>query len=205
MRFYKIILIQFFLLLSLQCWKQQQHDIIVPEIPNYTLSGTIKDIDTGEIITESKINLTATSLVYADAEFNGAIDTSDTSGYYEFKGITPGEYLITVKRGNYKVTTESVVVEHRDKTFAIELPKALLAYIKYDPYRFITFTGICWIGSSTLAGVGQWKENPDDLARWRIVTGNYNSGFAVVGTHFWKENPQMWGLTYIFNYWTNSY
>lgn len=209
MRANKSILVIFLLLVFSHCWKKQQHEIVAPKIPNYNLSGTIQDIDSGEIISGSEVKLTAISLVYAEAEFNGAIDTSDVLGHYEFQQITPGTYQITVKRGKYEVKTEIAIVEHSDKYFDIKLPKVLLAHLEYkaEGYRgtreFPRFNGICWKAQSTLAGIWQWQEHGDDMPRWRIVEGKYGSGFNIVGEHgFRKENPKMWGLTYLYNYWT---
>jgi len=191
-----------FLIIFLNCWERQEHQTTVPEIPNYTLSGNITDIDSGEFLSGCYVNLSAVQLIYADAAFDGADDTTDNAGAYEFQGITPGQYDITIKRNLIDVLTKPIVVEHSDKIVNLELPKALIAYKKHEPYPSITFTGFCWIANQTLAAVGIWQEHADDLALWKLVTGNFNRGFEVLGPSSKNPNPSSWGLTYLVNYWT---
>ena len=62
-----------FLVIS-ACWKHQEHGIIEPEIPNYILSGTLSDINSGEIIPASRVILSAYQLVYSGS-FSNAVET----------------------------------------------------------------------------------------------------------------------------------
>jgi len=191
-----------FLIIFLNCWERQENQTTAPEIPYYTLSGNITDIDSGELLSGCYVNLSAVQLIYTDAEFDGATDTTDNAGAFEFKGITPGQYNMIIKRDQVDVLTKAIVVEHADKIVNLESPKALIAYEKYEPNPSITFTGFCWIASQTLAAVGMWQEHADDVALWKLVTGDFNRGLEVLGPGSDDPNPSSWGLTYLVNYWT---
>ena len=200
----RIIYIFLSLFVFLQCWKKQHHEITAPEIPRYTISGTIKDIDTDEIIAGSAIHITADShIAFDDTAYKEVSDTSDTSGYYELEGLPPGIYHLGVKRGEYEVTVETVFLGYRDTTFDIGLPKILISHTNYqfsgkqNWLKYPLLYGLYWKSRSRLAVITQ-----DQSDRWRIIEGNYTSGFSIVGTQFWKENPKLWGLTYLYNYWT---
>lgn len=209
MKFYIKISVLLITFVFSNCWNKQGHEVTRPEIPHYTFSGIIKDVDSGELIAGSEVRLTADDLVYKEVVFNGASDTSDTSGHYEFENITPGTYHLVIKREKYEVLTVPVVVEHENKIFDIGLPKILLSHLRYQyegrtgSRKYPRFNGICWKTPSTLAGVWHWQEYYDDPPRWRVAEGNYTSGFNIIGEKtFKKENPEMWGLTYLYNFWT---
>lgn len=206
----QMLLIGFFLIPTAHCWKKQAHDIVSPKIPHYLLSGTIRDIDTEEILKGCEVRVVTHELIY-ETEPIDMIDTTDAFGFYEFEGVVPGEYFLIVKRGQYQVNSDHVVISHEDKTFDSRVPKVLLSTLRYyyegsniyGSRKSPKLNGICWIDPSTLAGVWPWKEHSDDLLRYRIVTGDYQIGFKILGeSKMETEIPEIWGLTFLTGYYT---
>jgi len=202
------IVLLLLILLFVNCWKEQEHEISAPEIPNYTLSGYTYDIDSHDIITNSEVTLVAVDLVYDDAEFVSASDTTDSTGYYNFSNITPGTYSLNVKTGRFRVLSEEIVVDHEDKIKDLKLPKVLIADKVYKPAgsngnrEYPRLHGIHWKDYGTLCGVWLWKDYGDDAPRWRVVAGFFGSEFSIIGERsFRDENPEFWGITYSTNYW----
>ncbi|MBN2012133.1 carboxypeptidase regulatory-like domain-containing protein [candidate division KSB1 bacterium] len=200
-----------FFCLFLQCWKRQDHEITKPATPMYVLTGQTLDIDSHIKLKNCAVKLDAQSLVY-DASFPVSFDTSDTNGQYQFEHVIPGQYILTVAREAYDVLTVNVQIEHADQQLDIQVPKVILSSHRYDYNHNKSFGtlaaprlyGIHWLNSNTLAGNWVWQEFADDIPRWRVISGNFNSGFNIVGEHsFSPENPTLNGLTYIYNYYSS--
>lgn len=207
MRFLIVNFLFLIMVLLLSCWEKQKHEITAPIVPNYTLSGLIRDTDSHELLAGCEVKIYPQSLIYADVEMIQLVDTCDVSGYYQIDSVTPGTYFVYVKRGSYKVKEAIIMVEHQDKLFDVSIPKALMShsiYMKGSAYGtrdYPKFNGICWINQSMLAGIWGWKDYSDDPLRWRVVNGNYSMGFTIIGEKkLSNENPMMWGLTYLNTY-----
>lgn len=186
------------------CWKKQQHEITAPEIPVYTLSGSVFDMDSGENLSDIIVSLSPVDMIY-DYDFSGAIDTSDAKGRFEFLEITPGSYQITCLRNSFAVVDEQIVLDHADKETAVALPKALVARNSYAPPEFPAFQGIAWKNSDTFAGVGQFRDNPDDPIHNALASGSFTVGFKKLGSaRYTRDNPPFFALAYLGRFWTTD-
>ncbi|MBN2011395.1 hypothetical protein JW960_18835 [candidate division KSB1 bacterium] len=202
-----LLFLSCFVFLFVSCWKHQDNDITKPAIPTYNLSGYIRDIDSKITLGSCVLQLESVALIY-DAQFS-MVDTTDANGYYQFDKVIPGQYEITVYRETYDAITVNLNILHSDKQFDILTPKVYLSNECHDydhSAQFGTLTapkfeGIQWIDRTTLAGVWTWKEHADDRTRYRIIIGNFESGFTILGTQsFVPENSEMNGLTYLHSY-----
>lgn len=202
--FIKISLLLFVLVFWLNCWKKQGHEITAPKTPVYTVMGTVYDIDTKEAIKDIVVSLVPIVMLY-DYDFSGATDTTDENGNYQFEKITPGNYEIICLRNSYAVVNKKITVEHKDKEFAIHLPKALLSRSSYGPKVFPAFQGICWKEVNIIAGTGVWKENPDDKPQNAVILGNYGDRFYKFGrSKYTRYNPAFYALAYLGRFWTTN-
>ncbi len=189
------IIFVLFLFIFNGCWKHQEHDIAAPEIPSYTLSGTVTDIDSGEILLGSEVTIHAVSLMY-ETDFYTATDTTDSLGGYTFDAI-PGNYWVSAKRGRYEVYNGAMTMPHAEKRFDIQLPKVLTTQVVYQPSGYPAFQGMTWRGASLLAAVGWWQQYR------RVFQGSFSQGFSAIHPSvFYRENPYFYGLAFNGVFWS---
>lgn len=194
-----VVLTFMLMLVSLitSCWNKQEHEVTAPKTPVYIVSGIARDRDSGDILSGIRVVLSAVSLIY-EYDFTSASDTTDQTGYYEFLDITPGMYQIKAYRDGFPVNDNSLVVEHKDKTFDINLPKPLIAKTFYGPPKYKVFSGICWRYSEVLAGVYFYYHRGASS----IYVGNFADDFQLLGRYdLIIENPEFHGLAYLGSYW----
>ncbi len=200
----KLLLLLIVIAFGMNCWKKQKHEINAPKIPVYTVTGTVYDIDSKESMQEIVVSLVPVQMLY-DYDFSGAEDTTDMDGQYHFDNITPGTYQIICWRNSYAVVDENLVVEHKDKEFEIDLPKALLARTSYGPKEFPSFHGIFWKDADVFAGAGVWKEQVDSRAQQAIMLGDFVGRFSKMGkTTYTLSNPPFYALAYLGRFWTTN-
>lgn len=114
------------------CWEKQDHDILLPNIPNYTLSGYTVDMDdTTQILPNTPIHISAKAILY-DTTFTPVYTTSDSNGYYQIDTVFPGIYVISAERGGYTIVIKQFDMYHEDQTYNLELPKPLISDMHYS-------------------------------------------------------------------------
>lgn len=81
-------------------------NFILQPIPTYTVSGTVKDIDTVEPLAGATVVIDGTSWVA----------TTDENGYYMMVGIVVGEHTITASKVGYNSMTSTISIVDADIT-----------------------------------------------------------------------------------------
>jgi len=196
------------LILFFACFERQSHEVTAPEIPHYDVTGVVRDIDSGEILANCIISLEAVSLAFPEVEFTAISDTSDSTGAYQFKAITPGQYNISLLRDGYRVMNERLLLEYVSKTFDLNAPKPLVTHDFYPSSYYGKCWGMHWVYINKMARIVLWrfsKEGDNRTTGIRIDEGNFDDGFTVQGRKSLKpENPALKGLAFLSNYWAGD-
>jgi len=189
-------------LYSMKCQEAQILDAKGPQIPVYSLSGIIRDIDSDERLPELILKLEPVNLLY-QSTYTVAFDTTNNQGYFYFPMLVPGNYLLKIDRNHHTVCEYKVYLTRSHKTVKIAVAKPLVtfdekyAYFPEQPH----FSGFYWKYSGTLIGITDWEENFKTNAR--IYEGNFVKGFKPVGKEpIILHNNSITGLAYLDNYWT---
>ncbi len=124
------------------CWQRQDHDILPPRIPNYTLSGFTVDMDDLEhTLPGIPVTLEAVMMIY-DVTFDPVDIISDSTGYFQIDSVYPGQYRLTAERSGFIVLDEEIFIEHEDRSGDLRLPRPLLAnqvvssYSQFPPFTW---------------------------------------------------------------------
>jgi N-acetylmuramoyl-L-alanine amidase len=80
-------------------------DIILERIPGYTIRGYVKDNTTMKGLGSVSVKLLPNNLTI----------TTDNNGYFEFVGLSEGNYEIVFNKSGYKEVKEKIVVTAEDK------------------------------------------------------------------------------------------
>ncbi len=156
------------ILVASGCWERQDIPVVPAPVPVYTLSGVVTDIDSGEPVPEVVVEVTNISTAYAGYDTT-VYDTTDDSGYYELTDVvSPGFVFFYAWRDGYRVLYDELVMEWRDDTTNVIIPKAAVA----EPYGVAlpegNPLGIAWksegsfTGDFTLAIFDTWTTTPSD-------------------------------------------
>ncbi|MBN1349322.1 hypothetical protein JXJ21_07930 [candidate division KSB1 bacterium] len=191
---YIAVALFFSFMVILSCWKKQSHEVIAPETPTYTLSGTITDIDSEQFLMNVQIKLQPYELLF-DWTLPETLAISDSAGLYQFK-VCPGNYWLHAERENYPVLEKKVTVNYEDRLLDLELPDWL---VTSEALKFQAIHGICFVTGDTLAIGSTWivdRETSREVHR--IYIGTPGTNFSVLGSFsFATENPEFHGLEYI--------
>ncbi len=161
----KNIKVRFFLffcvLVASGCWDRQDIPVVLAPVPVYTLNGIITDMDSGEPVPEVVVEITNISTAYAGYDIT-VYDTTDDTGYYEFTDVvSPGFVYFYAWRESYRVFDKNLVMEWRDDTTNVAIPKAAAA----EPYGVAlpegNPLGLVWRDESTLAIFDSWTTTPE--------------------------------------------
>lgn len=161
----KNIKVRFFLffcvLVASGCWDRQDIPVVLAPVPVYTLNGIITDMDSGEPVPEVVVEITNISTAYAGYDIT-VYDTTDDLGYYEFTDVvSPGFVYFYAWRESYRVFDKNLVMEWRDDTTNVAIPKAAAA----EPYGVAlpegNPLGLVWRDESTLAIFDSWTTTPE--------------------------------------------
>jgi hypothetical protein len=182
------------------CWGHQQHDITEPPVAVYTLSGVVKDIDSGLPLPGIEISIYNKS-IDKDYEIRDKTVTDDSGRYQFVEEISPGSCILSAIRDGCTVLSKNLMIEYRDRTYDIELPKVLISEGIYDNLPEGHVTGICWKNASTLAIIDYWKTFYEGyefafskIWELTISTGSYRLLSQDLFSPFYH------GLTYAFSY-----
>ena len=143
------------------CWDRQKIPVVPAPVPVYTLSGTVTDMDSGEPVPGVVVEVFNSSTAYAGYDTT-VYDTTDDLGYYEFPDVvSPGFVYFYAWRDSYRVFDKNLVMEWRDDTTDVAIPKAAVA----EPYGVTlpegNALGLVWKDDATLAIFDSWTTTPD--------------------------------------------
>ncbi|MFQ6609106.1 MAG: hypothetical protein ACE5EE_11340 [Fidelibacterota bacterium] len=144
------------------CWDRQNIPVVPAPVPVYTLSGVVKDIDSGEPVSGVVVEVINSSTAYAGYDTT-VYDTTDDLGYYEFQDVvSPGFVFFYAWRNGYQVHYNELVMEWRDDTTDVAIPKVAVAV----PYGVAlpegNLQGVVWRDDATLAIFDTWITTPSD-------------------------------------------
>lgn len=99
----------------------------LPSAITGTISGTIKDYDNGQLISNCNVSLSP----------GGVSKTSSSSGTYEFSELAPGSYSLTFSKAGYEDSNSTVTVTAGKTSTADVLLKAKSSFaLSEDSYDF---------------------------------------------------------------------
>ncbi len=142
------------------CWDRQDIPVVPAPVPVYTLSGVVTDMDSGEPVPGVLVEVFDSSTAYAGYDTT-VYDTTDDLGYYEFADVvSPGFVYFYAWRDGYRVLYDELVMEWRDDTTNVAIPKVAVA----EPYGVALSEGnplgIVWRDDATLAIFDTWTATP---------------------------------------------
>jgi hypothetical protein len=178
------------------CWDRQKIPVVPAPVPVYTLSGTVTDMDSGEPVPGVVVEVFNSSTAYAGYDTT-VYDTTDDLGYYEFPDVvSPGFVYFYAWRDSYRVFDKNLVMEWRDDTTDVAIPKAAVA----EPYGVTlpegNALGLVWKDDATLAIFDSWTTTPDGGGAYhslRKIWESTNGGeFVRISDDSVEDNDRMY-------------
>ncbi len=178
------------------CWDRQKIPVVPAPVPVYTLSGTVTDMDSGEPVPGVVVEVFNSSTAYAGYDTT-VYDTTDDLGYYEFPDVvSPGFVYFYAWRDSYRVFDKNLVMEWRDDTTDVAIPKAAVA----EPYGVTlperNALGLVWKDDATLAIFDSWTTTPDGGGAYhsfRKIWESTNGGeFIRISDDSVEDNDRMY-------------
>ena len=178
------------------CWDRQKIPVVPAPVPVYTLSGTVTDMDSGEPVPGVVVEVFNSSTAYAGYDTT-VYDTTDDLGYYEFPDVvSPGFVYFYAWRDSYRVFDKNLVMEWRDDTTNVAIPKAAAA----EPYGIAlpegNLLGMVWRDESTLAIFDTWTTTPSNGGAdysFRKIWESTNGGeFVRISDDSVEDNDRMY-------------
>ena len=178
------------------CWDRQKIPVVPAPVPVYTLSGTVTDMDSGEPVPGVVVEVFNSSTAYAGYDTT-VYDTTDDLGYYEFPNVvSPGFVYFYAWRDSYRVFDKNLVMEWRDDTTDVAIPKAAVA----EPYGVTlperNALGLVWKDDATLAIFDSWTTTPDGGGAYhsfRKIWESTNGGeFIRISDDSVEDNDRMY-------------
>lgn len=178
------------------CWDRQKIPMVPAPVPVYTLSGTVTDMDSGEPVPGVVVEVFNSSTAYAGYDTT-VYDTTDDLGYYEFPDVvSPGFVYFYAWRDSYRVFDKNLVMEWRDDTTDVAIPKAAVA----EPYGVTlpegNALGLVWKDDATLAIFDSWTTTPDGGGAYhsfRKIWESTNGGeFIRISDDSVEDNDRMY-------------
>ena len=178
------------------CWDRQKIPVVPAPVPVYTLSGTVTDMDSGEPVPGVVVEVFNSSTAYAGYDTT-VYDTTDDLGYYEFLDVvSPGFVYFYAWRDSYRVFDKNLVMEWRDDTTDVAIPKAAVA----EPYGVTlpegNALGLVWKDDATLAIFDSWTTTPDGGGAdhsFRKIWESTNGGeFVRISDDSVEDNDRMY-------------
>ena len=178
------------------CWDRQKIPVVPAPVPVYTLSGTVTDMDSGEPVPGVVVEVFNSSTAYAGYDTT-VYDTTDDLGYYEFPDVvSPGFVYFYAWRNSYRVFDKNLVMEWRDDTTDVAIPKAAVA----EPYGVTlpegNALGLVWKDDATLAIFDSWTTTPDGGGAdhsFRKIWESTNGGeFIRISDDSVEDNDRMY-------------
>lgn len=178
------------------CWDRQKIPMVPAPVPVYTLSGTVTDMDSGEPVPGVVVEVFNSSTAYAGYDTT-VYDTTDDLGYYEFPDVvSPGFVYFYAWRDSYRVFDKNLVMEWRDDTTDVAIPKAAVA----EPYGVTlpegNALGLVWKDDATLAIFDSWTTTPDgggaDYSFRKIWESTNGGEFVRISDDSVEDNDRMY-------------
>lgn len=178
------------------CWDRQKIPVVPAPVPVYTLSGTVTDMDSGEPVPGVVVEVFNSSTAYAGYDTT-VYDTTDDLGYYEFPNVvSPGFVYFYAWRDSYRVFDKNLVMEWRDDTTDVAIPKAAVA----EPYGVTlpegNALGLVWKDDATLAIFDSWTTTPDgggaDYSFRKIWESTNGGEFVRISDDSVEDNDRMY-------------
>ena len=178
------------------CWDRQKIPVAPAPVPVYTLSGTVTDMDSGEPVPGVVVEVFNSSTAYAGYDTT-VYDTTDDLGYYEFPNVvSPGFVYFYAWRDSYRVFDKNLVMEWRDDTTDVSIPKSAVA----EPYGVTlpegNALGLVWKDDATLAIFDSWTTTPDGGGAdhsFRKIWESTNGGeFVRISDDSVEDNDRMY-------------
>ncbi len=178
------------------CWDRQKIPVVPAPVPVYTLSGTVTDMDSGEPVPGVVVEVFNSSTAYAGYDTT-VYDTTDDLGYYEFPDVvSPGFVYFYAWRDSYRVFDKNLVMEWRDDTTDVAIPKAAVA----EPYGVTlpegNALGLVWKDDATLAIFDSWTTTPDgggaDYSFRKIWESTNGGEFIRISDDSVEDNDRMY-------------
>ncbi|HIN62402.1 MAG TPA: hypothetical protein EYM89_06570 [Candidatus Marinimicrobia bacterium] len=178
------------------CWDRQKIPVVPAPVPVYTLSGTVTDMDSGEPVPGVVVEVFNSSTAYAGYDTT-VYDTTDDLGYYEFPDVvSPGFVYFYAWRDSYRVFDKNLVMEWRDDTTDVAIPKAAVA----EPYGVTlpegNALGLVWKDDATLAIFDSWTTTPDgggaDYSFRKIWESTNGGEFVRISDDSVEDNDRMY-------------
>ena len=178
------------------CWDRQKIPVVPAPVPVYTLSGTVTDMDSGEPVPGVVVEVFNSSTAYAGYDTT-VYDTTDDLGYYEFPDVvSPGFVYFYAWRDSYRVFGKNLVMEWRDDTTDVAIPKAAVA----EPYGVTlpegNALGLVWKDDATLAIFDSWTTTPDgggaDYSFRKIWESTNGGEFVRISDDSVEDNDRMY-------------
>ncbi|MBN2410529.1 carboxypeptidase regulatory-like domain-containing protein [candidate division KSB1 bacterium] len=185
----KSIPLIFPLLLCLSCFQKQDHDIIAPQIPVYTLSGrVISSLDKNPVDNALVTLYGGAGDIFINMEY-----VTDSSGIFTFSQVPGGYgYQLAIEKQGYRVSSNTWNVDYSDKsTGDIVLGKWLIeeSTFYYNGYNFtgiVRVTPDLWLLTSDFTVIqinaGMTVQKSGSI---KNITP---SGLAWDGNHFWTSD-----------------
>ena len=178
------------------CWDRQKIPVVPAPVPVYTLSGTVTDMDSGEPVPGVVVEVFNSSTAYAGYDTT-VYDTTDDLGYYEFPDVvSPGFVYFYAWRDSYRVFDKNLVMEWRDDTTDVAIPKVAVA----EPYGVTlpegNALGLVWKDDATLAIFDSWTTTPDgggaDYSFRKIWESTNGGEFVRISDDSVEDNDRMY-------------
>lgn len=182
------------------CWDKQDHEVIAPETPVFSLFGNITEMYSNEPLSEIQIECVIYELLF-EWELDEPIVYTDSSGYFEYQ-LTPGNYILYFYRDNRQIAQQNISMPYAPRQFDYALPRVLTTQKRYKQTPILGATGL---KSQELAIIQEWQPDSATVVP-RILRGNFDFGFYYTGIDkFVRRNPDFLGLTYFRNnYWASG-
>ncbi|MCF7805343.1 MAG: carboxypeptidase-like regulatory domain-containing protein [Candidatus Marinimicrobia bacterium] len=140
------------------CWDKQDHSITRPEVPRYTLTGSLVDMDdTAQPVASGRIIIRPIDLHYEVSPV-AMESASDSVGMFQIDSVVPGNYIVELFRDGYKVAEREFSMNYESTSRIYGLPKPLVSTNIY-PMNFLTSNPrISW-SENTLYVFGEFVAN----------------------------------------------
>ncbi len=178
----RILLIILSVFLLVHCWNKQKHDITRPLIPSYVFDGHAVDMDTFEPMPNAQIKLDEIHMLY-EVKFGTQIITADSTGYFKFDSVYPGDYYLSMERDGYFIKKSKISYPHSDTTLTLEIPHVFIA--KSFPQFRATNQAIAIIGTECWSINWGLKETLEDGT---LIFQDFFHVFTLAMKEKWVED-----------------
>ena len=176
----------FLVVLAFSCWNRQDHEVTKPLIPNYIFTGTAIDMDTAEPLPGTQIRLEEVNMLY-EVEFGTQIINADSTGYFEFDSVYPGDYYLSYERNGYFIGSTRFSMEHKDTTAVIQVPQ--LFFGSHFEHAYSKSPAMACSGNNAWVNIYWWGSKPTNNTPPFIDTDMFM--FYVNKSNNWINESKM--------------